>query len=263
MDAPGGHTYLHSCAHSEWSTHTLLHRFHWNTVSFEVLWWVWVTSESISNLWIVWIFLFLQCIVILANGLFGKRLGGRFIMVDTFGNSANTFLRDPGFNKGFVNWLRTGNWLRGSDSPQWLFKSDFWLPDLEFPVTLIKQYSGGLPNYYITRDFTIKYPLPNNSVGQGFLIIGMPWLPLSIDMFFLSLVKHHQVATHRFHHPLWNEEAHLNGGTYDHTWSAGNPYFEMPVGHWVLLATVPCKSLVKEVNWKQKSLPTHLGASID
>lgn len=194
-------------------------------------------------------YFFFSCIFILANALFGKRLGGRFIMVGTFGNSASTFLTDSAFNKGSVNWLRTGNWMRGCDSPWWLFKSHLWLPDLGFPVTLIKQYSSGVPNYYLTRDFTIKYPLPNNSAGQGFLIIGESWMHLSVDVFFLSLVRHHKVASAalRFHHPLWNKEAHLNGGTYDHTWSAGNPHFEV-TAYWALLATGQRNEMEPEIS---------------
>lgn len=148
VDALWGHRYLHSCAHSEWPTH-ILHQISVQTQ------WHWGPLDGyehqikISNLWKVWIFLFIQCIFILPNVLFGKRLGGRFIMVGTFGNSASTFLTDSSFSKGSVNWLRTGNWMRGCDSPWWLFKSHLWLPDLGFPVTLIKQYSSGVPNYYI------------------------------------------------------------------------------------------------------------------
>lgn len=62
-------------------------------------------------------------------------------MINSCSNAAGSFLKGKkppiqSRDSTFVNWLKTGNWARGHDSPLWKLESGFWPPDTNQAVHL-------------------------------------------------------------------------------------------------------------------------------
>lgn len=164
--------------------------------------------------------------------------------------------RYPGFNKGSVNWLKTEKWMRNWDSTLWLFKSAFWLPDLEF---FLLYWSSNTPVSCPTISLLeTSWSNSHCHISQQDKSFWLLALPAAIFRRYFLLVKccHMASATLRVHHAFWNQGTHLNCGTLwsyricwiSTLWGAGKA-----VGHWTFLATMHCQSLAGEANgtWKK------------
>lgn len=121
-------------------------------------------NSKTSNVWKIWLFPFPHCTVILVNKLLEKKAWRKIYAVGTSGKSSLKVPSLPAFNKGL--WIDLGqeNYVRLGLSTE-IIQVSFWLLDLQFilffSVILVKQYSSGLPNPFIARDFisivTAKY----------------------------------------------------------------------------------------------------------
>ena len=210
-------------------------RLHWYGVAFwDYVYEHWFTA---SNFWKVWVFIFLQCIVMPISFL--EKAWRRFIKVNVFGNSAFFF-----FSKGSSLQLKD-LWIDIEQETGWeagMLHCDYSSHIFGYRIFFFLLYQSGNTPVSCPTILSLLSSW-SNSHCQISLQVKAFWLLVclcfSVDMLlFLSLLlKCSQVTsdTSRFHQPLWNKGVHFNGRTYDYTWSAGNPHFELTRK---LLATV-------------------------
>lgn len=195
-------------------------------------------NSKTSNVWKIWVFHFPQCILILVNKLLEKKAWRKIYVVGTSGKSSLKVPSLPAFNKGSANWLGTGKLcdagtLQGDYLSQLLATRlrVFWV---FFSLILIKQYSSGLPKYFIARDFksivTAKYlwrPSLNWLLVHPCCFLSE--CPLCVYGLVLpGGLCYAQISPSPLKSGSLSHTWSHGMRPCDHTWSAGNPHFKVP-----------------------------------